>query len=136
MQKVKLTYFKSHGTYYSNGLYESKSDYHWEIVEEIRILQAKKELPGLIKGSSDFHVLIEIGGSLTLLPINIIKPYLILDSADLEKYLKDAVTSLDFIVRQKGKLVCYTRLVTTPDNTLDIFEKILQFMKDKRKKDG
>lgn len=65
--KIKLTYFKAFGggplnlggKYYSTGEFESKSDMFHEFLDEIEDLIYNKNLPGLMKGSSEFHVYVD-----------------------------------------------------------------------------
>lgn len=53
---LTLTYFKRTGKYYSQGQYEPQSDVFHKIVAEVDALVRKKELPGLMKGHSEFIV--------------------------------------------------------------------------------
>lgn len=48
--KVKLTYFKRSGKYYSDGEYVSGTENMWGLFDEVRALQRNGELPGLIEG--------------------------------------------------------------------------------------
>ena len=60
MYKVKLTYFKQSGKYYSEGEYETNKRYMYEILDEVKDLLRDKQLPGLMVGHSDFITLIEV----------------------------------------------------------------------------
>ncbi len=58
--KVKLTYFKESGKYYSEGDYSSTKLQMYEIFAEVRKLRDGGKLPGLVEGAVDFHILIEV----------------------------------------------------------------------------
>ena len=58
MIKVKLTYFKVSGKYYSEGEFETKNTLHWDIVEEVRKLKGDGKLPGLVDGATEFIIYI------------------------------------------------------------------------------
>lgn len=60
--KVKLTYFKPAGKYYSQGEYQSKYSDLDDIWDEVRYMQGTRHLPGLTEGCSEFTVLIEVPG--------------------------------------------------------------------------
>lgn len=59
--KVELVYFKAGGKYYSEGSYLTNHTELWEVVNEIKEMRNKGELPGLIAGASDFmiHVVVK-----------------------------------------------------------------------------
>ena len=59
MQKVKLTYFKESGKYYSEGEFETEHpEYHdWLIIADIKRMVKAGKLPGLIQGCTEFHIL-------------------------------------------------------------------------------
>lgn len=61
--KVKLTYFKESGKYYTEGEYETKLDHFHDVINEVRGMQSRGELPGLSKGHSQFNTLVQIAGS-------------------------------------------------------------------------
>ena len=44
--KIKLTYFKESGKYYSEGFYESKKSLPFKVYEEVKAMES---LPGLVK---------------------------------------------------------------------------------------
>lgn len=48
MTKVKLTYFKPSGKYYSEGEYNSAYTYAFDIYQEVRQLNKIANLPGLV----------------------------------------------------------------------------------------
>ena len=60
--KVKLTYFKPSGKYYSEGEYESKKLNPFEIYEEVKGMDDVGVRPGLITGISGgyYNILIEL----------------------------------------------------------------------------
>lgn len=62
MKKVKLTYFKDNGKYYSVGEYESSFDFDYDIYTEVRVwaggLENLGSLPGLSSHSWDGYVLV------------------------------------------------------------------------------
>lgn len=64
MHKVKLTYYKSSGKFYSEGEYESSKEYLFEIWHEVRTMLEEENLPGLIKGHSQYIVQVEVPGHL------------------------------------------------------------------------
>ncbi len=58
--KVKLTYFKNDGKYYSTGEYETQWKEMYQIFEQVKKLAELRKLPGLIEDHSYFHVLIDV----------------------------------------------------------------------------
>lgn len=58
--KVGLTYFKPSGKYYSGAFYVSEETMLWKIWEEVGDMLTSGSLPGLVKGATDFIVLIEV----------------------------------------------------------------------------
>lgn len=58
--KVKLTYFKESGKYYSDGNYETNKIHLFEIFKEVKQKLDDRCLPGLIKNHSYFIVLIDV----------------------------------------------------------------------------
>lgn len=58
--KVKLTYFKDTGKYYSEGEYESRCLQLYAIWDEVRDMLRKGKRPGLVDGHSFPYVLIEV----------------------------------------------------------------------------
>lgn len=58
--KVKLTYFKKSGKYYSEGEYITTLEHMHQIFEEVGKRIKSGRLPGLIEGVNDFHVLVEV----------------------------------------------------------------------------
>ncbi len=62
MTKIKLTYFKKSGKYYTEAEFESQynSDRLWLITDEVKRMQMEGNLPGLISGGGlRFFVLVE-----------------------------------------------------------------------------
>lgn len=60
-QKVKLTYFKQSGKYYSEGDYVTHQDLHVRIVQEVWRMAKENKLPGLndgIESTEGIHVLV------------------------------------------------------------------------------
>jgi hypothetical protein len=57
--KVKLTYFKRSGKYYTKAVYESGCEYAFNIFSEVRDMRNEGQLPGLVSNHSDFIVLVE-----------------------------------------------------------------------------
>jgi len=59
-RKVKLTYFKDSGKYYSEGEYlTSVAEYHdWMLYNEVKEMRALGKLPGLIEGATEFDILV------------------------------------------------------------------------------
>lgn len=60
--KVQLTYFKSTGKYYSEGEYETKKEHLHDIWDEVRGMIKQGTRPGLIKGTHEFHTLVNVHG--------------------------------------------------------------------------
>ncbi len=58
--KVKLTYFKPGGKYYSCGSYISEQTAIHNIFFDVREMRNNKTLPDLVKGHSRFYVLINV----------------------------------------------------------------------------
>lgn len=58
--KVKLTYFKQSGKYYSEGEYDTEKEYLFKVFEEVKKMAEDGCLPGLMSGRSEFHVLIDV----------------------------------------------------------------------------
>lgn len=61
--KVKLTYFKAGGKYYSEASYYSAFDYLHDIWDEVEELRDWGKLPGLASGGEkSWHILVECPG--------------------------------------------------------------------------
>lgn len=45
--QINLTYFKPSGKYYTCGDYYSQKLQHFQVIEEIKVMQKKGRLPGL-----------------------------------------------------------------------------------------
>lgn len=58
--KVKLTYFKYSGKYYSNGEYDSDKEFIYQIIDEVSQKVNLGRLPGLVEGANEFIVLVEV----------------------------------------------------------------------------
>ena len=58
--KVQLTYFKPSGKVYTGEDYESSAANTWDAIAEVERMRLAKSLPGLMKGHSDFYVLVTI----------------------------------------------------------------------------
>ncbi len=56
MTKVKLTYFKSSGKYYTTGEYDTTFKFVWDIDAEIKSMPAR---PGLSTYGKEFIALVE-----------------------------------------------------------------------------
>lgn len=57
---VNLTYFRATGKYSGSGSYQTKLGMLWEIWKEVETLAHLKTLPGLMKGHSNYHILIDV----------------------------------------------------------------------------
>lgn len=57
--KVKLTYFKPSGKYYSEGEYETQKQHVFEIFEEVRARSNDGQHPGLMPGMKTFTILVD-----------------------------------------------------------------------------
>jgi len=56
--KLKLTYFRTTGKYYTDSEYKTDSNV-WNARAEVRNMMKEGRLPGLIPGKHEFHVLVE-----------------------------------------------------------------------------
>lgn len=59
--KVKLTYFKKSGKYYSEGEYITEKEHMFEIFDEVSNMRVSSKLPGTSHGA-DFIVFVECPG--------------------------------------------------------------------------
>lgn len=50
MKKIKLTYFKTTGSYYTEGSYETEKESWHGIVQEVEEMHREGKLPGLAEG--------------------------------------------------------------------------------------
>lgn len=66
--RVKLTYFKNSGKYYSEGFYKTSKEELFEIWDEVRSMLSDGIRPGLCDGHSEFHVLVNVLGHKHNLP--------------------------------------------------------------------
>jgi hypothetical protein len=65
---VKLTYFQKSGKYYTESEYTTQlknldfAPYPglWEIFAEVQQMRDSGNLPGLVKGAKEFHVLVDV----------------------------------------------------------------------------
>jgi hypothetical protein len=59
-RKVKLTYFKESGKYYTEGIYQTKVPeyYDFDVYSEVRMMARTGKLPGLVAGCVEFDILI------------------------------------------------------------------------------
>ncbi len=63
MTKVKLTYFKESGKYYSDGEYETDLQEWHDVIKDIKIKQEEGNLPGLVEGGGqEFMILVNTEG--------------------------------------------------------------------------
>ena len=58
--RVELQYFRSSGKWYSEGSYESNKAGLWEIWAEVRTMQERCQLPGLISGADYPFILVDV----------------------------------------------------------------------------
>jgi len=58
--KVKLTYFKTSGKYYSDGEYNTTQDTMHGIWQEVRLMRTMGKLPGLVDGCSEFITSVDV----------------------------------------------------------------------------
>jgi hypothetical protein len=75
---VKLTYFKLTGKYYAEGEYVAQQRHVFEVVDEVREMRRRGELPGLCRGACEFIIHISVdensGGYPTLvLPLGTLR---------------------------------------------------------------
>ena len=58
--KVKLTYFKKSGKYYTEAEYDSeyKTREDWLVFQEVSLFQRDRKLPGLSSGTWNGYVLV------------------------------------------------------------------------------
>jgi hypothetical protein len=61
--KVKLTYFKESGKYYTDEIYETDKEMMYDVYDEVRQMQREGKLPGLIEGcGQEFIILVTSEG--------------------------------------------------------------------------
>lgn len=61
--KVKLTYFKESGKYYTDEIYETDKEMMYDVYDEVRQMQREGTLPGLVEGcGKEFTILITSEG--------------------------------------------------------------------------
>lgn len=58
--KVKLTYFKESGKYYSDGEYDTKIKNLFDIWDEVRQMLDSGIRPGLCDGANEFIVSVDV----------------------------------------------------------------------------
>lgn len=58
--RVKLTYFRPSGKYYSIAYYTTSKWVLQEIFEEVRELRRQGNLPGLVDFAREFHILVRV----------------------------------------------------------------------------
>lgn len=56
--KVKLTYFRPGGKYYSSGEYETRNGHLFNIWDEVKEMRDKNELPDIL--TNDWIILVEV----------------------------------------------------------------------------
>lgn len=66
--KVKLTYFKRSGKYYSEGEFETENQWLHEITDEVRKMRADGKLPGLSGPGLDFIIQVDMGDAPNAVP--------------------------------------------------------------------
>ena len=74
--KVKLTYFKPSGKFYSDGGYETQEKGLWEIWNEVESMLVRGYLPDMVVGAREFILLVEVPEHPHNHPHLIIKPEL------------------------------------------------------------
>lgn len=57
--KIKFTYFKPSGKFYSEGEYMTHESVFYYVEEEIRAMLEEGKRPGLVDGHDGFHVVID-----------------------------------------------------------------------------
>lgn len=60
--KVELTYFRESGKYYCHGEYEAPDVPLYHIWSQVMRMKDNGNLPGLVRGANEFHVLINVPG--------------------------------------------------------------------------
>lgn len=59
--QVNLTYFKRTGKYYTDGSFDIREDASLsEIWDLVRLMKISGELPGLVKGATEFIISIDV----------------------------------------------------------------------------
>jgi len=58
--KVKLTYFKDNGKYYTEGEYNTKLHALDDIWKEVRVMKKSGRQAGLVDGCTEFIVLVDV----------------------------------------------------------------------------
>ncbi len=57
--RVKLTYFKESGKYYTEGEYESSKTHAFEVYQEVYEMLNKDTCPGISGRASQFKILVQ-----------------------------------------------------------------------------
>ncbi|BES79973.1 hypothetical protein [Yersinia phage vB_Yru_GN1] len=70
--KVKLTYFKRSGKYYTEGEYESEHKWLHDITDEIHKMRSEGKLPGINGAGEDFIIHVDMGDTETAVPALIV----------------------------------------------------------------
>lgn len=58
--EVRLVYFKQSGKYYSRDKYKTNQTELYDIWAEIELLQLQGRLPGLVDGTREFIILVDV----------------------------------------------------------------------------
>ncbi len=66
--RVRITYYKHSGKWYSEGFYETKKEFIYEIYDEVRLMLLSGKRPGLVDGFDHFHVVVDCPDSETNVP--------------------------------------------------------------------
>lgn len=66
--KVKLTYFKRSGKYYTEGEYETEHQWLHDIADEIRKMRIEGNLPGINGAGSEFIIHVDMGDAPNAVP--------------------------------------------------------------------
>ena len=72
--KVHCTYFNQFGKYYTQGTYTTFREEIHEIFDEVRQMLNNGLLPGLRRGTTNFHVLVEVPDHPNAHPCLIVPP--------------------------------------------------------------
>ena len=59
---VEFTYFKKSGKYYSDGKATLEAPSWYDVVELIKTIHKEGNLPGLVSGAKEFHIMADIAG--------------------------------------------------------------------------
>ena len=55
--RIKLTYFKPSGKYYTDGEYQTERAQWWDVIDEIKEMRRGGKLPGFCEGGGKWSII-------------------------------------------------------------------------------